>query len=260
MTDFINFATERPNYFPGQYLLEDDFELQHKYLSDRQSYHNHSLHVSGIIEGLEVEVTPDKKGVLIKSGSAINNHGQLIVLKKEDTTFNSEFFKSQTIQKGELYIKYSEDKNAKQQENVADSYTRWIEEPILKFASIAPAPDKCVKLAILTINSTTGVISLDHKIREYSGLSLPNSDSKALTLRSGGNANPNLAVLTGSLKIEENLTVEGTGKSEFAGSLTVNGAVQLGGFTDKDQDEWPKFTWYCYCTSREFNWHRKRSN
>ena len=77
-TDFNNFATEYPNYFPGQYLLEEDFELQHKYLSDRQRYRNQSLHVSGIIEGLEVEVVTDKKEVKIKSGSAIDNQGNLI--------------------------------------------------------------------------------------------------------------------------------------------------------------------------------------
>ena len=35
-------------------------------------------------------------------------------------------------------------------------------------------------------------------------------NSQALTLRSGGNANPNLAVLTGSLKINGDLTVTGT--------------------------------------------------
>ena len=55
-TEFTNFATEHPKYFAGQYLLEEDFRLQHKYLSDRFRYQNQSLHVSGIIEGLEVEL------------------------------------------------------------------------------------------------------------------------------------------------------------------------------------------------------------
>ena len=327
-TDFTNFATEYPNYFPGQYLLEDDFELQQKYLSDRQKYYNHSLHVSGIIEGLEVEAIQDKKAVLIKSGSAINSQGELIVLKKD---INFSDFKD--ITNGELYIQYFEEKQFKQQEDIADSYTRWVEKPLIAFA--ATTPNNAVKLASLTIFETT--VAVDAKIREYSGLSLPNSNSKELTLRSGGNTHPNLAVLTGSLKIDEdlaidgNLTVNSTGTSAFAGSLTVsgtiigtqlqiinvnqnadgntlilgqtnqshlklgyhqnyswiqshgskplainpignnvgigtnnpgdyklnvqgnqyingsltvNGTVQLGGFTDADQDEWPKFTWY----------------
>jgi hypothetical protein len=38
-TDFTNFVDARPNYFPGQFLLEDDFEVEQKYLIDRQKYH-----------------------------------------------------------------------------------------------------------------------------------------------------------------------------------------------------------------------------
>lgn len=199
-TDFTTFATEHPNYFPGQYLLEEDFEIQHKYLSDRQRYYNHSLHVSGIIEGLEVEVTQDKKSLLIKSGSAIDSKGNLVV-SKVDITF-SEF---NNITSGELYIQYFQKQGVQQQENVDESYTRWIENPIFGFA--ATSPENGIKLAKLTISGDT--ITLDTNIREYSGLSLPNSNDKALTLRSGGNTNPNLAVLTGSLKIDGDLTVTG---------------------------------------------------
>ncbi|MEA5622919.1 hypothetical protein [Nostoc sp. UHCC 0251] len=199
--DFTNFAAERPNYFPGQYLLEDDFELQHKYLSDRQRYHNQSLHISGIMEGLEVTVIHDAKSVQIKSGSAINSSGDLIILK-ENITFSD--FKNLTD--GVLYIQYAQEKQVQQQKDVPDSYTRWIEKPILGFATTLP--ENSVYLAKLTIVQNT--ITLDANVREYSGLSLPNSNSKALTLRSGGNATPNLAVLTGSLKIDGDLTVAGT--------------------------------------------------
>ncbi|QLE58030.1 hypothetical protein [Nostoc sp. TCL26-01] len=195
--DFTNFANERPNYFPGQYLLEDDFEIQHKYLSDRQRYHHQSLHISGIIEGLEVEVVTNTKSVLVKSGSAINSSGDVIILKA-NITFSD--FKNLTD--GELYIQYSQDKQLQQQKDIADSYTRWQEKPIIGFAATTPV--NSIKLAKLAIRDT---INLDVNIREYSGLSLPNSNSKALTLRSAGNANPNLAILTGSLKIEANLEV-----------------------------------------------------
>jgi cytoskeletal protein CcmA (bactofilin family) len=200
-TDFTNFGNERPNYFAGQYLLEDDFEIQHKYLSDRQRYHNQSLHISGIIEGLEVTVIQDAKSVQIKSGSAINSSGDLIILK-ENITFSD--FKNVTD--GVLYIQYAQDKQVQQQKDVPDSYTRWIEKPILGFATTIP--ENSVKLGKLTIAQNT--ITLDTNVREYSGLSLPNSNSKALTLRSGGNATPNLAVLTGSLKIDGDLTIAGT--------------------------------------------------
>ncbi|ACC80122.1 hypothetical protein [Nostoc punctiforme] len=200
-TDFTNFGNERPNYFAGQYLLEDDFEIQHKYFSDRQRYHNQSLHISGIVEGLEVAVIQDTKSVQIKSGSAINTSGDLIILK-ENITFSD--FKN--LIDGVLYIQYAQDKQIQQQKDVPDSYTRWIEKPILGFATTIP--ENSVNLGKLTIAQNT--ITLDANVREYSGLSLPNSNSKALTLRSGGNATPNLAVLTGSLKIDGDLTVAGT--------------------------------------------------
>ncbi|MDJ0903390.1 MAG: hypothetical protein QNJ55_31780 [Xenococcus sp. MO_188.B8] len=232
-TDFTNFSTEYPNYFPGQYLLEEDFELQHKYLSDRQRYYNQSLHVSGIIEGLEVEAIHDRQAVRITSGSAINNLGELIVLKAD-----LDFSNFQDITNGELYIQYSEEKQVKQQEDVADSYTRWSENPLVGFA--ATTPDNAVKLATLTI--ADGKITVDASSREYSGLSFPNSNGEALTLRSGGSANPNLAVLTGSLKIDGDLTINGvlrSGNSSGAlqvdealhttGSLRVDGDVQIKG-------------------------------
>ena len=218
-TDFTNFGNERPNYFAGQYLLEDDFEIQHKYLSDRQRYHNQSLHISGIIEGLEVTVIQDAKSVQIKSGSAINSSGDLIILK-ENITFSD--FKNLTD--GVLYIQYAQDKQVQQQKDVPDSYTRWIEKPILGFATTIP--ENSVKLGKLTIAQNT--VTLDANVREYSGLSLPNSNSKSLTLRSGGNINPNLAVLTGSLKIDGDLTVNSKGNSSFTGSLIVNGNVGIG--------------------------------
>ena len=217
-TDFTNFANLRPNYFPGQYLLEDDFEVQHKYLSDRQLYHNQSLHLPGIIEGLEVVVIQNSKSIQIKSGAAIDSNGNLIILK-EDTIFSD--FKNLTD--GELYIQYFQSQQNQQQKDVADSYTRWVEKPVFGFAS--PSPQNSVKLAKLSIKDT---ISLEATLREYSGLSLPNPDSKALTLRSGGNTNPNLAILTGSLKIDGDLTANGTGKSTYAGSLVVNGNVGIG--------------------------------
>ncbi len=234
MANFDNFKTEHPRYFPGQYLLADDFELQHKYLAGHQRYQNKSLHVSGIIEGLDV-VDNDGKSVNIKSGSAIDSNGDLIILKNTEEGFD----KFNGLTEGDLFIEYIS-KSGVPQQTTEDTHTRFLEKPIIKFA--ATTSDKGVKLAKLTIAG--GKIKIDPNIRQYSGLSLPNSGNKALTLRSGGNANPNLAVLTGSLKIEENLTVEGTGKSEFAGSLIVNGAVQLGGFTEEDEDEWSKFTWY----------------
>ncbi|GGA02231.1 hypothetical protein [Okeania sp. KiyG1] len=198
-TDFSEFPTEYPNYFPGQYLLADDFKLQHDYLSYRLRYHNRSLHVSGIIEGLEVTVADGDKSVLITRGSAIDDQGNLIVLKEEQ-----EFNAFNGLSEGELYIQYDEQLAEKQQDGVDNSYTRSIETPIFGFAD--PTPEHCVKLAKLKISSDL-ISDNDPNIREYSGVYLPSSNGTALTLRYQGNAD-HRAVFTGSLKIDGDLTLQ----------------------------------------------------
>ncbi|MFN9179913.1 MAG: hypothetical protein ACK6A9_15750 [Dolichospermum sp.] len=192
-TDFTNFVDARPNYFPGQFLLEDDFEVEQKYLIDRQKYHRQSLHVSGIVEGLEVEVIKDKQEVQIKSGSGINSNGDLIILKK-DTSFS----KFAPLTNGELYISYKEEKQVKQQED----FTRWQEVPTIGFADTTP--NHGVKLAKISI--VNNVLTLDLTVRDYSGIFLPNATGNDLTLRSGGNANPNVAILNGSLTVTGTIT------------------------------------------------------
>jgi hypothetical protein len=208
-TDFTNFVDARPNYFPGQFLLEDDFEVEQKYLIDRQKYHRQSLHVSGIVEGLEVEVIKDKQEVLIKSGSGINSNGDLIVLKK-DTSFSQ--FASLT--NGELYISYREEKQIKQQED----FTRWQEVPTIGFA--ATTPNHGVKLAKISI--VNNVLTLDLTVRDYSGIFLPNATGNDLTLRSGGNANPNVAILNGSLTVTGTITGKIDATNINSGVLAVD--------------------------------------
>ena len=195
-------ATAHPNYFPGQYLLAEDFNLEHKYLNDRLRYTNKSLHVSGIIEGLTVE-KEGTNSVKITPGAAIDNQGNMIVIK-EDTTFDG----FNTINQGELYVKYIKRKDIQQQDNVIDSYTRWQEIPELGFADTTP--ETGVKLAQITLEEEA-ITKVDHGVREYSGLSLPTPEGgNDLTLRYGGRVNSiNIAVLTGSLQIKNNLTVEG---------------------------------------------------
>ncbi|MBE9217559.1 hypothetical protein [Dolichospermum flos-aquae] len=220
-TDFTNFVDARPNYFPGQFLLEDDFNVEQKYLIDRQKYHRQSLHVSGIVEGLEVEVITNKLEVQIKSGSAINSNGDLIILKK-DTSF-SQFA---ALTNGELYIRYNEKKEVEQQ----GDFTRWQEVPTIGFA--ATTPNDGVKLAKISIVSNSP--NLDLKVRDYSGIFLPNATGNDLTLRSGGEENPNVAILNGSLtvtgtfKVNNKIAVLGNQKIEFSDDgITNNLKLQL---------------------------------
>lgn len=215
--DFTNFATERPNFFPGQFLLENDFELQHKYLGDRQKYHNQSLQVSGILEGLEVIPITDKKEVKIAAGSAIDGAGNLIVLKNEVTfgTFGE-------LIKGELYLEFVQTKTNKQQEEIAESFTRWTETVAIAVAEKAPA-GSIPLCAYETIGDDE--VKVNSSISQYSGVYLPNTANNLLSLRSGGTANPNLAVLSGSLKVIGD--AETVGNQTIRGNLTITKKVAI---------------------------------
>ena len=215
-------ATAHPNYFPGQYLLAEDFNLEHKYLNDHLRYTNKSLHVSGIIEGLTVK-KEGTNSVKITPGAAIDNQGNMIVIK-EDTTFDG----FNTINQGELYVRYIKQKDIQQQQDVTDSYTRWQEKPQLGFAD--RTPETGVKLAKITLEegAITEVVT---DVREYSGLSLPTSNGTELTLRYGGTKEGiNEAVLTGSLHINNNLTVDGKlgiGTNTPEANLHIHGVLKL---------------------------------
>ncbi len=71
---------ERPNYFAGKVLTEDDLRQEQEYSRDRERAHNR-LHGSGVVSGLEVEATKPSSGkVVVRPGSAIDAYGREIVL------------------------------------------------------------------------------------------------------------------------------------------------------------------------------------
>jgi hypothetical protein len=114
---------ERPRYFAGRYLLEGDFELQHDYLNDRLRYHRCSLHVSGIVEGLEVSSVQSEKAIKVSPGSAIDPDGNLIVLHDEIQ------LELEMDGRGVIAICYQETADAGDQQET--QFTRWQDSPIL---------------------------------------------------------------------------------------------------------------------------------
>ena len=45
---------ERPHYYRGQLLDENDFNEEQNYHTDRRKHHNKELHGWGVVSGLEV--------------------------------------------------------------------------------------------------------------------------------------------------------------------------------------------------------------
>ncbi|WP_254444830.1 hypothetical protein, partial [Anabaena sp. UHCC 0187] len=198
--DWSNFSLQRPNYFPGQYLLDEDFELAHKYLSDRQRYVNSKLHLAGIVEGLEVEAMAGEATITIKSGTAIDGEGNLIILgsEKSNLKINSPCW---------VCLRYHQEAKVLQQPEIPDSFTRFAEEPILALEAIETKDAKTITLARLTLEN--GQVKVDNSVRQYSGARLPSGQGEEINLRSDGK----------SLTIQGNLTV--SGKLELGGSEII---------------------------------------
>jgi hypothetical protein len=201
-------TNQRPNYFAGQYLLEDDFQLQQQYHSDRQRWHHHLLHVSGIAEGLKVTKGEGDLAVNVSEGSAIDSQGQQITLlspQKVDLTQALDSSNSATPNGSyTLYIGYSEQKTDQQTAGNEITSRRWQEEP--KFQLSSAKLTDFIPLAKLTINSNVVSDNIDNSIRVYSGLRLPTLDG-GIVLCSKNDGTTSLAELKGSLSIAGTLSV-----------------------------------------------------
>ncbi|MDB9496283.1 hypothetical protein PN441_05205 [Spirulina major CS-329] len=201
--DWVNFALQRPNYFPGQYLLDEDFELAHRYLSDRQRYVNSRLHLAGIVEGLEVEAIAGQPEVVIKSGTAIDGEGNLVILP-EDVTRKINGL-------GWLCLRYHQEPKILQQPEIPDSFTRFEEAPLLTLEAIHTDDAQTITLAKVSL--VEGQVVIDSTVRQYSGVRLP-SATQDITLRSNGqdlNIQGNLTI-AGALQLGETL-IEGVSQS-----------------------------------------------
>ncbi|MDZ8105290.1 MAG: tail fiber domain-containing protein [Nostoc sp. DedQUE12a] len=213
---------QRPRYFAGQYLLEEDFELEQDYHIDRQCRHNRLLHVSGIAEGLSVELKDNK--LTVSSGTAVDKYGQQIVLLKNQTVEELPSNNGEYI----LFIQYTEE-NGSEQSGTQNGYRRIVEKPSIKVDSVNTVPDNAIKLAKLAIAQGKITNPIDLNVREYSGLRLPSPANEGLTLRSGGDNASNLAVLSGGLSVQGSLSVTnkvGIGTTNPAAKLEVKGSTK----------------------------------
>ncbi|HEY9294765.1 MAG TPA: hypothetical protein VIQ31_00060 [Phormidium sp.] len=218
--------TIRPNYFAGQYLLEDDFKSEQNYHIDRQRSHNRLLHVSGIAKGLKVS-TEQNLTVKVSGGTAFDSRGRQIILLKDKTVdLVKEANNNKPIKDGAyiLSIRYSEE-NTEQQGEETFTTTRVQEKPEFVLSLSPKKNADTILLAELQIQGKA-VKSIDHKNREYSGINLPNDDGKGVTLRVKSE-DQNQAILEGSLRITKDLYVDGTCSIHGTGTTYISGTVHI---------------------------------
>ncbi|NJM61461.1 MAG: tail fiber domain-containing protein [Oscillatoriales cyanobacterium RU_3_3] len=226
-------TNQRPNYFAGQYLLEDDFQLEQQYHIDRQRRHNRLLHVSGIAEGLIVTKVSDLT-VKITKGTAIDKQGRQIVQLEDIEALNLFKIAGDGIKQGEqikdgnyiLSVGYSCKLSDKQGEDEITS-TRLLESPEFKLSS-SEVKD-FITLAKITINSNAVKGDINNSDRVYSGLRLPTIDGE-ISLSSKNDGSKSLAELKGSLNITDTLSVTGNvgiGTTNPVSKLTVVGTATI---------------------------------
>ncbi|MEB3360456.1 MAG: hypothetical protein VKK04_27275 [Synechococcales bacterium] len=192
--DWTNFALQRPHYFSGQYLLDKDFALAHQYLHDRQRYLYSKLHLAGIVEGLEVEAIAGQPEVVVTSGTAIDGEGNLIVL--------SETIRLSIQSSGWLCLRYHEEARLLQQPEVPDSFTRFVEAPLLTLETLEIRDSQTVLLA--RVIPEGGEVRVDREGRCYSGVRLPAAAGEEISLQGQGHG------------------------LSLAGGLSLSGQLQLG--------------------------------
>jgi hypothetical protein len=72
---------QRPNYYRGQLLLEDDFKAEQNYHVDARLHHNLYLHDWGVVRGLTV-LRDGHTSLIINPGVAIDAAGHEIMLER----------------------------------------------------------------------------------------------------------------------------------------------------------------------------------
>jgi hypothetical protein len=230
---------KRPRYFAGQYLLEDDFELEQDYSRDRLHRYTRSLHVAGIADGLIARLIASSKLndatlkiVDISAGTAIDPQGrQVVLLESRQVDLSKDLVETVKLDDGSyiLSISYDEQESDPQDGN-ASTNRRILENPVFKLSSSATSDD-FIAIAKLTIDK--GVVSIaddSNSVRKYTGLRLPSSSDNPPMLRSGGDdLASNLAVLNGSLSVTDKVgigTATPTEKLEISGgNLKVSGNI-----------------------------------
>ncbi len=104
---------QRPHYFRGQLLLEDDFLAEQNYHASARRRHNLKLHGSGVVRGFEVTRKTDNS-ISINAGYAIEESGQEVFLDQSQDVDLGGFGPNEKIR---VSLKYEEAGDPGDQQN-----------------------------------------------------------------------------------------------------------------------------------------------
>lgn len=195
------YITKRVRYFDNQLLVDQDFIDDQRHHIDRQRRHARHLHIAGICEGLMVSAGMGAS-VFVAPGTAVDGLGRQILLDAS-TQYT-------VTRDGELllYIRFKEEESdLTSKDTGAVGNSRFQVRPEIDAVEATSLPAHAVVLA--TVKLTLEGVEISTAGRAYSGVLLPGPEgSSPPTLRSGGDAAPTTAVLTGALAVSNALSAD----------------------------------------------------
>jgi hypothetical protein len=160
----------RVRYFNGQFLQEEDFQVEQAYHLDRQRRHNRTLHTPGIADGLEVTANVGSDAVEVASGTAIDRDGRMIVLEDSRLVAILVEHRSQTVW---LVISYRQE-TSRPATVGSTGDTRIHERPNVELfiENAAPPAETHIRLARLVITAGGTVSDHQRDVRVNAGVRL----------------------------------------------------------------------------------------
>ena len=154
----------RPNYFSGQLLLEDDFRAEQSYHINARRRHSFNLHGAGVVHGLEV-IRRSESSVTIKPGYAINELGQEIFFDSEEELQLKEFAAKDLVNINLIY-----QDNAEELSNDATETNRIEVLAVLKAGTVKENESEILLAKVqLDEKGKVGENSIDYKDTIYAG-------------------------------------------------------------------------------------------
>lgn len=226
----------RVNYFDGETLNREDFAADQSYFRGIVAEHNRSLHVWGIITGLDVVAAREKGSIVIKAGCAIDGEGREIRLQRE-------ILSQAPMPFGGTYaitLRHHQQLDGRTDETAVAGFKEISETPEISWTGGAPlCADTNLLLAIVTVDANGSVTSIDPDCRRWVGINvskaqfiLPNMRHAEWPLIEGWEhgASSGLRVEAPELRIKGTLTVEdivAVGTMSPEASLSVTGGAEL---------------------------------
>jgi phage tail-like protein len=176
--DDVQGAPERPRYFEGKLLSEDDLNDEQEYHRSKRRVHNRLLHGWGVVAGLDVTAGESQSRVVLSPGYALDPCGNEILVPEPVTVDVSGALPAGVGGKRAAYlaVRYAESPSSPVPSPGGEEFGRMVEGfdiavltdlPDAQRLSWPPARDAWVVLADLVIGDDDSVAAIDPMSRRH---------------------------------------------------------------------------------------------